>query len=205
MTSDNVKAVLYAVAGTVALVAVWKVVATANQIGNNISGAGAAVDQMMENAMANLRKNIAEVGNSIANSIPSANDVTRSIRESMGLSNPNPDFVAPDYVTLLPLAQWSDSVKAFIRDSLRVRKLKVSNTATDFVGWKVYSDGTVISPYGEYFSMTATGPGLYTASERYSSSGTFPSFDTAVSFPTGAQLTTALQDNIDAGIFGGSF
>lgn len=71
------------------------------------------------------------------------------IKSSVGIST-NPDYVAPAYVKELTIANWPASTKAMIRDLKRARGIKVQNVDADFIGWKVFSNGTIISPAGEY-------------------------------------------------------
>lgn len=71
------------------------------------------------------------------------------VKSSLGIPT-NPDYVAPAYVKELSIANWSASTKAMIRDLKRARGIKVQNVDADFIGWKVYSNGTIISPAGEY-------------------------------------------------------
>lgn len=71
------------------------------------------------------------------------------VKSSLGIPT-NPDYVAPAYVKELSLANWSASTRAMIRDLKRARGIKVQNVDADFIGWKVFSNGTIISPAGEY-------------------------------------------------------
>jgi hypothetical protein len=71
------------------------------------------------------------------------------VKSSLGIPT-NPDYVAPAYVKELSVSNWSASTKAMIRDLKRARGIKVQNVPADFIGWKVFSNGTIISPAGEY-------------------------------------------------------
>lgn len=78
------------------------------------------------------------------------------VKSSLGIPT-NPDYVAPAYVKELSIANWSASTKSIIRDLKRARGIKVQNVDADFIGWKVYSNGTIISPAGEYLLEKDTG------------------------------------------------
>lgn len=78
------------------------------------------------------------------------------VKTSLGIPT-NPDYVAPAYVKELSIANWPISTKAMIRDLKRSRGIKVQNVPADFIGWKVYSNGTIISPAGEYLLAKDTG------------------------------------------------
>lgn len=87
-----------------------------------------------------------KAGNTIAETVQGKVD---DVKSSLGIPT-NPDYVAPAYVKELSIANWSASTKAMIRDLKRARGIKVQNVDADFIGWKVFSNGTIISPAGEY-------------------------------------------------------
>lgn len=93
-----------------------------------------------------LAAEVAGAGQAVTDAIQgTVNDV----KSSLGIPT-NPDYVAPAYVKELSLANWSASTRAMIRDLKRARGIKVQNVDADFIGWKVFSNGTIISPAGEY-------------------------------------------------------
>lgn len=118
-------------------------------------------------AFARLRsagKSVAALPEAIAAEVSGAGQaVTQAIqgtvddvKSTLGIPT-NPDYVAPAYVKELSLANWSASTKSIIRDLKRARGIKVQNNDADFIGWKVFSNGTIISPAGEYLLEKDTG------------------------------------------------
>ena len=124
-----------------------------------------AYDKMQKtgNAIADLKKAMAEAATGAGQTISSGvKTVRNTIADSTGLisrdnsSDTNQDYVAPDYVTEVPFSKWPQSVKDNINMLNQTRGItRVWKYEGDFVGWKYYSNGTLISPDGYYASDNA--------------------------------------------------
>lgn len=117
----------------------------------------------IKNAIAEQASAIpAAVGNSVTESV-------NAVKSSLGLSTSNADFVQSYTVKELPFSRWSQSAIDGINAANRLRGItRTWKYAGDFAGWKVYSDGTCISPDGYYLrDLLAAGEAIPNTDSTY--------------------------------------
>lgn len=74
-----------------------------------------------------------------------------------------PGFEAPDFVGLVPYSKWDASTKNFVLSLQKLRgRGKGGMNEAEASGYKVYTNGTIITPLGEYFKMDYTSPAMET-------------------------------------------
>lgn len=153
MTSDNVKAGLLLIGGGVVLYIGWKVYRTGANIQNAISSSMADISNAMKSAATSASTAAGEVVTGIQQTIT-----------GNGYQMP-----AEYNVRQLSFSQWPVTVLSFIKETDKGRGVKNLTYPGDFAGWKVFSDGTVISPLGEYYQVNLGNPGSidYTAKEIF--------------------------------------
>lgn len=167
ISSDNVKAVGYAVAGTLAIYLAWKIYrkvsATGKGIGQAIAEIPADLAQMAKDAVKAASDSAAKVTQGVKDSVSGAIDSATG----QGVYIPDPKFVKE-----LKSDRWDLSTRNLIGDFNEAHK----RGRTDYSGWHVYDDGTVITPNGDYLkidpiSSAADTEGGYGAAPVYSPSG----------------------------------
>lgn len=147
ISSDNVKAVLLAGFGVAVVYTVWKLYSKAGQMGTDLVTAAGQIEK-------DLVQGISNMGNTVGNLAASVKNGISSTTDALGLTN----STASDYqmpagygATLLPFKRWPQSAIDGINAANQLRGIKRAwKFEGDFAGWKVYSDGTIISPDGYY-------------------------------------------------------
>ena len=158
---------------------------TANQIKTGALLAGLAIAGFFavkvysrvaaaKNSLSNAGAMMADAVTSIPDQISAAvTDTVNEVKSSLGLSTN--DWTMPDTYGAkeLPFGQWSANTVASINALNQTRGIKRQwSNAGDFSGWKVFSDGTMISPDGFYFqSNNAAGDLAVNVNQVYSPFG----------------------------------
>ena len=76
-----------------------------------------------------------------------------AVKSALGMDTSNYTMPAEYNTVELPFSRWSANTVATINALNRTRGItRTWSNPGDFVGWKVYSDGTITSPDGYYFS-----------------------------------------------------
>jgi hypothetical protein len=181
ISSDNVKAALLIAAGIFGGYIVYKVYRT-----------GKSVQETFSNTV----NEIGTAGRNVVNSVGEiGSQISTGIKEAVGFS----DYVKPaEYnVVEIPFSKWTPHQKATVDMLLQVRGLKPGKYAGDYVGWHVYSDGTIISPDKYYFTDQGAGENT-TVKEIYSPTGNMD-YDTTKFQWQAADVPSAdsLQQQID--------
>lgn len=142
ITSDNAKTIVI-IGGALAIAyGVYSLQKRAEKFGGSLWN---AAESAAHDADVAVSQGIRTVRNAIADST--------GIISRDNSSDTNPDYVAPEYVVELPFSKWPQSIKDNINILNRTRGItRVWKYEGDFSGWKVFSNGTVISPEGYYAS-----------------------------------------------------
>lgn len=154
ITSDTVKALaigLLTIAGGLVAYRAFKLAQAAGQgIANmpgQLSQALVDVGALVKEQAGIAAESMARVyDNTVGAAVDGVGSVVREVAISSGAYTP------PDYVNEIPVSQWDSGIRAWVRALKSARKIKVQNVDADFIGWKFYSNGTLISPAGEYFT-----------------------------------------------------
>lgn len=168
-TAQALKLVAIGTAGIVAGLVIWRTYRLAQaagntianfpgQIGNALADVGALIKEQAGIAADSARQVYQDTVGAAVDSVAAAG---REVAIGTGLYTP------PDYVTEVPLSQWDSSLKDWVRGIKRLRKISVQGNNADFIGWKYYSNGTLISPAGEYFLRNANYPDTAAMQEIY--------------------------------------
>lgn len=123
-------------------------------IGNALTEVGALVKEQAGIAAESMSNLYSGAVSSVTDSVGS---VVREVAIGSGAYTP------PEYVKEIPSRQWDSAIRAWVRALKIARKVKVMNVEGDFIGWKYYSNGTLISPAGEYFMRDFVSPANETA------------------------------------------
>lgn len=76
-----------------------------------------------------------------------------AVKSALGMDTSSYTMPAEYNTVELPFSRWSANTIATINALNKTRGInRTWSKAGDFVGWKVYSDGTITSPDGYYFS-----------------------------------------------------
>lgn len=153
-TSESIKLValgLVMMAGGLVAYRAYKLAEAAGQGLANIPGqmgqALVDVGALVKEQAAIAAESLARVyGDTVGAAVDTVGGVVREVAIGSGAYTP------PEYVKEIPLAQWDSGIRAWVRAIKTARKIKVQNVDADFIGWKFYSNGTLISPAGEYFT-----------------------------------------------------
>ncbi|WP_295002955.1 hypothetical protein [uncultured Dechloromonas sp.] len=147
MTSDNVKAILLAGFGIAVVATVWKLYHKAGQMGTDLVTAAGQIEK-------DLVQGITSMGNTVGAMADQVKAGINSTTDALGLTNSTDNgyqMPAGYGATLLPFKRWPQSAIDGINAANRLRGIKRTwKFEGDFAGWKVYSDGTIISPDGYY-------------------------------------------------------
>lgn len=139
MTSDNVKAIGYS------LLLVGLAVG-AYQIYRRAAAASQAVSGLVDGASTSISNAASQVAAAPAAAVQSVVDKVSSFFNGSAAETGDSRFV-----DLVNFSQWPASVKQAIDLIKRHRNEKTSSNSNDYLGWKVYRDGTFTSPSGEYY------------------------------------------------------
>lgn len=137
ISADNVKAMAYGVAGIAAIYMIWVAYSKLKKAGETF---------------ANIPDTVAKVGKQV---IQDGQQAYQDAKSALGMDYTSPGYAMPETTKELPINSASDKIKRFIRDIKLARGILVQNIPADFIGWHLYSDGTIISPAGEYFQISS--------------------------------------------------
>lgn len=153
MTSDNVKSLAIVLVVGAGAFMVYRAYA-------NVAQGTAAASQSVKDVITGLTNQVNALKNSAGQVIDSAttsiSDAIDAGKRALGQDVPvssatNSEFKPTAYVTELPFSRWPQSAIDGINALNRTRGItRTWKYAGDFAGWKVYSNGTVISPDGFY-------------------------------------------------------
>jgi hypothetical protein len=151
ITSDNVKSALYISGAIVGALVLWRAYRLAEAAGNGVAGIPGQIKQALKDAGNVVVTSVQESVASMDQPVRAAINTVKSVVTNGVRSDSNPDFVAPDYVTELPFKKWPRSALNAINAANKLRGINRTWVFEgDFAGWKVYSNGTIISPDGYY-------------------------------------------------------
>ncbi len=138
---------------------------TANQIKTGAMLMGLAIAGLFAvkvyGRMTAMKDSLQSAGSLMADAVTSApdritqavTDTVNEVKSSLGLSTNDWTMPADYNAKELSFGQWSANTVATINALNKTRGINRQwKNAGDFVGWKVFSDGTIISPDGYYFS-----------------------------------------------------
>lgn len=146
ISSDNVKAVLLAGFGVAVVFTVWKLYNKAGQMGTDLVTAAGQIEKDLVQGITNLGNTVGGMADKVREGITGGVD---SVASSLGIDTSGYTMPAGYGATLLPFSRWPQSAIDGINAANRLRGIKRTwKFAGDFAGWKVYSDGTIISPDG---------------------------------------------------------
>lgn len=144
--TDTVKAVLWGAAGLGAVFLIWRTYTTAQRLGGTVGNTAQAIEQQL----------VAGIG-AMSQAMGAAADQVRAGIDKAGSLF---DFSSREYSYPTPKAlgstQWDDSTRTMIADLNRAKGRKPG----DYSGWQVFTDGTVITPAGDYLKMDYASPAL---------------------------------------------
>lgn len=140
MTSDQLKTGLMLAAIALGGLVAVRVYNRASVLGSTVAKAGDIVSNVP-----------AMVSQAVSDTVT---DTINTVKSSLGMEVDNGWTMPADYgARELPFSQWSSNAQATINALNKTRGIKREwKYAGDFTGWKVFSDGTMISPDGFYFS-----------------------------------------------------
>lgn len=146
MKPETVRAVALGVAGLAGAWLIYRAAQYARSVPGNV---GAALQQAASEAASTISAlpgKMADVVRTATSNIT----VGLDLPSLGGIINDTPERVSKQ-ATRVNFTQWPASVKSAIDVIKRHRGERVSNNSNDYLRWQVYSDGTFISPAGEYF------------------------------------------------------
>lgn len=150
ISSDNVKSVLLAGLGVAVVFTVWKIYNKAGQMKTDIVTAAGQIEKDLVQGITNMGNTVGNLADRVKANITGAVDTVAS---SVGIDTSGYQMPSQYGATELPFSKWSANTLATINALNRTRGIsRTWKNAGDFVGWHVYSDGTIISPDGYYFS-----------------------------------------------------
>ncbi|HLO62904.1 MAG TPA: hypothetical protein VK165_08055 [Azonexus sp.] len=148
ISSDNVKAVLIAGFGIAIAYTVWKLYNKAGQMGTDLVTAAGQIEKDLVQGITNMGNTVGNLADKVKEGITGGVD---SVASSLGIDTSGYQMPAGYGATLLPFSRWPQSAIDGINAANRLRGIKRTwKFEGDFAGWKVYSDGTIISPDGYY-------------------------------------------------------
>lgn len=152
-TAQALKLVVIGTAAIMGGLVVWRTYRLAQAAGQGLSNLPGQMGDALKDVGALVKEQAAIAAesarqvyqNTVGVAVDSVSSAAREVAIGTGLYTP------PDYVNEIPLSQWDGGLRAWVRSIKTLRKIKVQNVDADFIGWKYYSNGTLISPAGEYF------------------------------------------------------
>lgn len=130
----------------------------------------AAAKNSLSNAGAIMADAVTGAPDRIAQAVT---DTVNEVKSSLGISTNDWTMPAEYNAKEVSFSQWSANTVATINALNKTRGIKRQwSNAGDFSGWKVFSDGTMISPDGFYFqSNNAAGDLAVNVNQVYSPFG----------------------------------
>lgn len=139
MTANQIKTGAMLVGLAIAGLFAVKVYGRMTAMKNSLSSAGA----MMTDAVTGAPDRIAQA----------VTDTVNEVKSSLGISTNDWTMPAEYNAKEVSFSQWSANTVATINALNKTRGINREwKNAGDFSGWKVFSDGTIISPDGYYFT-----------------------------------------------------
>jgi len=152
-TAQALKMVAIGTAAIVGGVVIYRAYALAKSAGQGISSIPGQVAQAVSD-LGTIAKEQAALAAQSAKQVydstvgAAVDTVSNAAREAAIGSGA---YTPPEYIREVPVSQWDGALKSWVRSIKKLRNIKVQNVDGDFIGWKYFTDGTLISPAGEYF------------------------------------------------------
>lgn len=166
--TDTVKAILWTAAGLGGLFLVWKAATAAQRVTNSLGNAAGSVEQGLISGIGAMSDAMGQAAARVRAGIDAAAGLFDF--QSREISYPNPKALGS--------TQWDDSTRNMIAQLNQAKGRKPG----DYSGWQVFTDGTVITPAGDYLKMDYSSPALESADGWAAS---------AIWSPAGQDLLTA--------------
>lgn len=146
MKPETVRGIAWGIAGLGVAYLVFK---AANYLRTMPGNIGDALSAAANDATATLAALPATVGNAVRNAAGNM-EISIGLPSIFGSDAPA-SGAGQRFVNVVNFSIWPASVKAAVDTIKKRRGERISNNSNDYLGWRVYQDGTFTSPAGEYF------------------------------------------------------
>ena len=144
--TDTVKAVLWGAVGLGAVFVIWKTYSTAQRLGGTVGNTAQAIEQQLVAGIGAMSQAMGAAADQVRAGIDKAGSLFDFSRREISYPEPK----------ALGSTQWDDSTRTMIAELNRAKGRKPG----DYSGWQVFTDGTVITPAGDYLKMDYTSTAL---------------------------------------------
>lgn len=169
ITASHLKTAAYIGIAGIGILIAFRAYRLSESLGKGLTGIPEQLSQASRDAAQLVTEGIATAKKSASEALQNTTD---SVRGAIDSVTGRAVTVSGNYAVELPSDKWDKSTLKVIE----IFNKKHGRGAKDYSGWHVYSDGTIITPAGDYLQMDYSHPTMdqidgFAVSERYSPSG----------------------------------